>query len=272
MSEKASNAIKGKRVLITGGTKRLGGACARDLVSKGAHVIIHCNTSWEQAVQMAKELGEDFASAGGKAYAIKADLAKPEEAETLVEKAVMLAGPLDILINNASIYPECTILDMTIEDLFSNITVNAFSPLVLSRCFAQRFMEKTGHAKSEQRGPQQHRGVIINFLDSRICEYDRLHAAYHTSKRMLADFTRMCALEFAPGVRVCGVAPGLILPPEGKDDGYFRQFYNRIPLSSHGSVEDITSAVRFLIESSFITGQILYADGGAFMKGNTYGF
>ncbi|MBN1525847.1 MAG: SDR family oxidoreductase [Spirochaetales bacterium] len=244
--------IKNKRVLITGGAKRLGAACARDLASKGAHIVLHYNTSKEPALKLAEELKEN----GITVHCIQTDLTNPGQAEKLVDKVNGLAGPIDILLNNASIYPASTIQKMSHLELFANINVNAFSPLCLSRAFAA----------------QTNDGVIINFLDTRIVEYDKLHAAYHLSKRMLAALTRMCALEFAPAVRVNGIAPGLILPPEGKDESYFEQYYDRIPLHAHGSLEDITRTIVFFIESTFITGEIVFVDGGAFMKGNTYGF
>ena len=79
---------------------------------------------------------------------------------------------------------------------------------------------------------------------------------------MLESFTRFMALEFAPRVRVNGVAPGLILPPPGKDDRYMEDLARRLPLNRHGDVSDIADAVMFLITSEFITGQVVHVDGG----------
>ncbi len=144
---------------------------------------------------------------------------------------------------------------MSENDLFTNITVNAFAPLVVSRDFAKQCAE----------------GAIVNLLDTRIVEYDRAHAAYHVSKRLFADFTRMTALEFAPRVRVNAVAPGLILPPEGKGEDYFFARVKEVPLGRHGAPEDVARAVIFLLESPFVTGQVVFVDGGQRLKGDMYG-
>ena len=139
--------------------------------------------------------------------------------------------------------------------MFSNIRINTLAPLLLSRSFAK----------------QTKQGVIINFLDSRIVEYDAQHAAYHISKRSLFTITRMLALEFAPSIRVNAVAPGLILPPEGKDINYLKEHAQNNPLKCYGDPQDIADAVLFLIRSSFITGQVIFVDGGYHIKGCTYG-
>jgi pteridine reductase len=103
-------------------------------------------------------------------------------------------------------------------------------------------------------------------------EYDRAHAAYHVSKRLLADFTRMTALEFAPAVRVNAVAPGLVLAPEGEGAGYFAGRVKDVPLGRHGEPGDVARAVVFLLASPFVTGEVLFVDGGQRLKGDMYGF
>jgi pteridine reductase len=113
--------------------------------------------------------------------------------------------------------------------------------------------------------------VIINMLDSRITDYDRQHVAYAIAKRTLFTLTKMTALEFAPGVRVNGVAPGLILPPSGKDQSYLEQLKSTNPLNGIGTIEQILEAVRFLVDNEFITGQIIFVDGGRNLLSNTYG-
>ena len=84
---------------------------------------------------------------------------------------------------------------------------------------------------------------------------------------MLAKFTSMTALEFAPDISVNALAPGLILPPEGKDISYLEELASSVPLKRHGGPEDITDAVMFLLGSGYITGQVLYLDGGRHLGG-----
>ena len=124
--------------------------------------------------------------------------------------------------------------------------VNAWVPFILSRTFAERVG----------------RGKIINLHDSRLKGYDLAHAGYILSKHVLAAMTRMMALEFAPNVTVNAVAPGLILPPPDKDESYLQSLVHTVPLQRHGEPQDIADAVAFLIQSDFITGQVIYVDGG----------
>ncbi|NQV31372.1 MAG: SDR family oxidoreductase, partial [Phycisphaeraceae bacterium] len=130
-------------------------------------------------------------------------------------------------------------------------------PLALSRAFAAQGQLTSGH--------------IINMLDSRVQDYYKLHVPYHLSKRSLLALTRMLAIELAPGVAVNAVAPGLILAPEGKGDEYLQALAHTNPLNRSGGPQDICEAVLFLLRSEFITGQIIYVDGGRHMKGHMYG-
>ncbi|MCP4344092.1 MAG: SDR family oxidoreductase [Desulfobacterales bacterium] len=245
-----SFSIKNKTALITGAGKRIGRAAAIRLGAEGANIIIHYNTSRREAEEVAKLIRIQ----GREAWIIHADLAKPESAEELISRAAESAGPVDILVNNASIFPKSLLNTFTPDDLFRNININALSPFLISRSFSQQGRE----------------GVVINMLDAAVVDYDRRHAAYHVSKRILLTLTRMAALEYAPKVRVNGVAPGLILPPEGEDESYLRKLAPSNPLNRWGSPEGIADAVVFLAKSDFITGQVIFVDGGRFMKGDVY--
>jgi pteridine reductase len=132
--------------------------------------------------------------------------------------------------------------------------VNTFAPLVLGRAFIK----------------QKRVGAIVNFLDTRMTGYDRDHSAYQLSKLSLSSLTKMMALEFAPCVRVNAVAPGPILPPLGKDSAYMERLASTNPLHRIGNLGDVTGAVLFLLKSTYITGQVLYVDGGYHLKGQTY--
>lgn len=241
-----------KTALVTGASKRLGKATALALAGEGYNIVIHYNRSKEQAEQVRRHIADTYKV---QAWTVQAELNDNEQARSLIEQACALAGPIDVLVNNASIFPGNKLMDITEQDVFENIRVNALSPFEIGRSFYS----------------QTKAGVIINFLDTRIVEYDKLHAAYHISKRMFFTLTRMMALEFAPAVRVNAVAPGLILPPPGKDESFLKKYAKNNFLNTYGSVDDITSAVLFLIKSRFITGQVIFVDGGNHMKGYTYG-
>ncbi len=112
--------------------------------------------------------------------------------------------------------------------------------------------------------------MVVNFLDTMIRDYDKKHVPYHVSKKVLQDLTRMMAVEYAPKLRVNAVAPGLVLPPLGKDESYLERLKHTNPLQSYGSGEQIAHAVVFLLTNEFITGQCIYVDGGRNLRGAMY--
>ena len=238
--------LTGQTALITGAAKRLGRAMALALAEEGVNVVVHHGASRVEAEALCGELRE----LGVDAWTLRADLARREESETLIERARQVAGPLDILINNAAIFPPGTLRDITFDDVVANVQVNAWAPFALSRAFAE----------------QAQRGKIVNLLDSKLARYDWAHAAYILSKHMLAVLTRMTALEFAPGVTVNAVAPGLVLPPQGEDESYLERVAPMLPLRRHGAPTDVAEAALFLLKSDFITGQVIYVDGGAHLR------
>ncbi|HOK55087.1 MAG TPA: SDR family oxidoreductase, partial [Armatimonadota bacterium] len=229
--------MKGKTALITGAAKRIGRATALALADEGVNIAIHYNTSEGEAKNLALELE----SCGVKAWTIQADFDVQEQYETLIERTLELTGSLDILVNNASIFPFEKLEDVTLDSLIKNMEVNAWVPFVLSRSFK----ELVG------------KGKIINLEDSRTSGYDWSHIGYIMSKHVLAAFTRYTALAYAPDITVNAVAPGLILPPPGKDQSYLDRLVGTVPLKRHGEAEDIAEAVVFLAKSSFITGEVI---------------
>jgi pteridine reductase len=234
--------LTAKTALITGAGKRLGREIALTLAAEGVGTVLHHNRS----VREADELREEISRQGVPAWTVAGNLADPETAEDLLARAVDVAGPLDILINNASVFDPGNLEQMAFEDLRLNTAINAWAPFVLSRAFAA----------------QKRSGVIINLLDSRLRGYDFGHVAYILSKHLLEVLTRMSALEWAPQVRVNAVAPGLVLPPPGRDNTYLEGLAASLPLRRHGRARDVAQAALFLIRSEFITGQVIYVDGG----------
>jgi pteridine reductase len=234
--------LRKKTALITGAAKRVGRSLAIELAKQGTNIVIHYNTSETEA----NTLRRDLIDLGVNAFLIKADLADPNSSSKLIEGALADAGELDILINTASVFTVKSIQDSDIADLNTVLMVNAWTPFTLSKVFAQ----KVGH------------GRIINFLDTRIKGYDLDRFPYYLSKRMLEILTRSLALKLSPNITVNAVAPGLILPPAGKDVNYLKKLKHTVPLKMHGSVSDVVNAVLFLLRSDFITGQVIYVDGG----------
>ena len=247
--------LKDKRALITGGAKRLGREVALALAEDGVHIAVHFNTSREPA----EELSAELEGLGVRAFPVQGDLSDPGSVEPVLHTAWKRLGGVDLLVNNASNFPSGTLDEMALQDLLSNITVNAWAPFLLSRAFWRKI-----------RGTV-HRGSVVNLLDTRLVGGDLAHAPYHLSKAMLAELTTLMALEFAPELQVNGVAPGAVLPPEGLDEAYLESLTSSLPLKRRGYPGDIAQAVHFLLNASFVTGQVIFVDGGRHIRmgGNT---
>lgn len=243
--------LQGKTALVTGAARRLGRAACLALGRRGANVAVHYNRSAEAAEEVVHELE----ALGVRACPLQANLADPEAAASVLHSLPKGLPPLDILVNNASIFDEARFCNLGYEALDVNVRVNALAPVILARVLASQ--GRPGH--------------VVNLLDCRIADYDKDHVPYHLSKRMLADLTRIMAVEFAPAIQVNAVAPGLILPPEGKDENYLESLVHTNPLNRYGGPEDIVDAVLFLLQSRFITGQTIYVDGGRNLRGSMYG-
>jgi len=244
--EVVARRLEGKSALVTGAARRIGRAISLALAREGANVAVHYSSSEREVAELAAEI-ESF---GVQAVALRADLSDPDELAGLVDRAREALGAIEILVNNASIFPSDTLETVDLEGLERNLEINAWAPLVLTRAFA---------AQSE-------RGHVINLLDSRVSGFDHTHAAYIFSKHVLSAITRTTALELAPGIAVNGIAPGLILPPAGKDEEYVDRLAQTVPLKRRGSPEDIAAAAVFLATSEFVTGETIYVDGGRHLK------
>jgi len=244
------NRLQGRTALITGAAKRLGRAMALALAGQGANVVVH----YHRSDRAAADVCEEVRRLGVSAWPIQGDLSDAQQARGVFEEAKSQAGSIDILVNSASRFDKDTLWTANDESLSRNLRLHAAAPLVLAREMAQQ--ERSGH--------------IVNLLDTRVTVYDREHASYHISKRMLLTLTQMLALELAPFIAVNAIAPGLILPPEGQDESYLQRLAHVNPLHRHGDSADVTEALLFLVGSRFVTGQVIYVDGGYHMKGHLY--
>lgn len=241
--------LHGRVALVTGGAARIGAAIARALAAAGADVVVHHHRSAGAAQDLANELRRH----GVRAATVAGDLANPKDRAGLLAAAGKASGrPIDLLVNNASTYPERRLGDLTWTNLQGDLALNAWAPLELSLAFAQQ-VPKEG-------------GSIVNLLDARIVDDDRRHAGYWLAKRMLADMTRLAALELAPRVTVNGVAPGPALAPPGtpeaKAQALLAGLRARLPLRRTPTPDDVALAVVHLASSPAVTGQVLFVDGG----------
>jgi pteridine reductase len=238
-----NDSLRGKTAVVTGAARRIGRAVSIALGEAGANVVIHDHQSLRGECE---NLCDEMDHLGVKTWIVTADFQDPSDSASLIDRALKVAGNLEMLVNSAAIFEGDTLRDADFKNLMNHMQINAWSPLILIR----EFSRLVG------------RGKIINLLDTRISGYDWKHVSYILSKHALHILTKMTALEFAPGITVNAVAPGLILPPPGKDVAYLDELAATVPLKRHGGTGDIVDAVLFLLRSDFITGQVIYVDGG----------
>jgi NAD(P)-dependent dehydrogenase (short-subunit alcohol dehydrogenase family) len=228
--------------LVTGAGVRIGRAIALALADAGMNLLVHYRRSEGEAAEVCR-LAEQR---GVRAWPIAADFDDPQAASRLIDRAVATAGSLDVLVNSAAVFPPDDLRSMTFDHLMAALRVNAWTAFALSRVFAERVG----------------RGRIVNMLDTRIVDVDWNHVSYILSKQVLFELTKMMALDFAPDITVNAVAPGLILPPPGQTQEYLEKRKETVPLRRFGSPEQIARAVVFLAQSDFITGEVIFVDGG----------
>ena len=241
--------VRGKRALITGGARRLGRDCALALAARGVDIILHYNHSEAEA----RRTEEQIRSLGAACRIYRQDLQDSEQSIAFV-RSLMKQHDIQILVNSASVFPADTLPEITPDSLLYNLSVNAYAPFFLARELAE-------NGKLTD---------IVNFLDTRITGPDTAHASYHISKRMLHTMTMMLAEELAPQVRVNAIAPGPVLLPEGASSQLAERLKDQVPLQAIGAPEDVTEALLYLLQSSYVTGQVLYIDGGMHIRGNRY--
>lgn len=227
--------------LVTGTAVRIGRAIAQALAEAGYDLALHYSRSGQEAEDLATQLRNTDCSC----ELFRADLADTKQMCELLPAVLDCFSRLNLLVNNASIFENAS-LRKTELDLFDrHMTVNIKAPLFLSRDFAN--LVGKGH--------------IINILDQRVRKVDKDYMAYTLSKKALANFTLMAAKELAPGIRVNGIAPGYILPPADTEPSDQR-VVGKIPLQCQGELDNVVHAVKYLIKNPFVTGEILYVDGG----------
>jgi len=236
-------AVKGKNILITGASKRIGKTLALNLAKEGANILIHYNSSKIEA----ENLKEELIKLGVSAEIFKADLKNLDEVQNLIKFSLERFSKIDILINNASIYFETTLEEIDEEtlDLFYSIHIKA--PFFLSKELG-KVMYKNKY------------GRIINIIDYAPLRPYKNFAPYIITKGGLLTLTKVFAKEFAPHVLVNGILPGPIVPAEGIDNKL--KPLEKTVLKKWAGEKEIFKAVKYLIETEFTTGAVLPVEGG----------
>jgi pteridine reductase len=236
-----------KTALVTGAAARIGASISRHLHDRGCDVLLHCNSSVDQAKKLALELNERRADSVSVA---QADLSTPGGIDDLAAALREMSGRLDVLVNNASRFYVTRIGDTRAWQWDDLVNSNLRGPYFLVQALLPE-LETAG-------------GAVINIVDIHAERPMPDHGVYCISKAGLAMMTKAMAAELGPAIRVNGVSPGAILWPEQEmDDGERQSILDRTVMRRAGEAADIATAVTFLaLDAPYVTGQILAIDGG----------
>jgi pteridine reductase len=228
--------------LVTGSAKRIGRAICQSLVKLGYRIALHYYRSFEDAKKLAAEIRQE----GGRVELFPCDLSNENTTSQLIDQIHSSCPDLNLLINNASVFHKSNLKTGDLKSFHQHFDTNFKAPYILTRDFAQYC--QNGH--------------IINILDTHIVQNKTNYFTYLLSKKALAELTKMAALQLAPDIRVNAIAPGLILQPKREPSEYLNRLAQKIPLKEKGDISQITKSVEFLIENTYLTGQIIFNDGG----------
>jgi 3-oxoacyl-[acyl-carrier protein] reductase len=238
-----------RTAIVTGASKGIGAAVARQLASDGFQTIVNFSSSAAEA----QEVVTAIEKAGGRAKAVAGNVADPAAMRTLFDRAEAEFGPVDVLVNNAGIAKTTLLADVTDEDYQRHIAVNL-----------------TGTFNGMREGAKRVRdgGRIINFSTSIIGTYLPTYGVYAATKAAVEAMTHVLAKELGSRkVTVNAVAPGPVATElflTGKSDELIQRLTKDIPLGRLGEPDDIARVVSFLAspESGWINGQVIKANGG----------
>jgi NAD(P)-dependent dehydrogenase (short-subunit alcohol dehydrogenase family) len=245
-----ANGNEGPRTaIVTGGARRIGAALCRALAADGWHLLIHCSASEREAAALAAELGNS--------KMVSADLADPGAAATIIAALDGLPPPR-LLVNNAARFAYDAADDFTAAQWDEHQAVNVRAPALLSQAFAKAVGLATAGAE-----PAAGHGLIVNLLDAKLLQPNPDFFSYTVSKMALAGLTELLARAYGPrGMRVCGIAPAVTLRSGAQTAANFEAVHTLNPIGRGVMTEDIVEALRFIVRSPTLTGQIITLDGG----------
>jgi 3-oxoacyl-[acyl-carrier protein] reductase len=247
-----SERLKDQVALVTGASRGIGKAIALALAAEGASVVVNYTSSQDAA----QALVETIVKAGGKALAIKADVAQPEQVEALVKETLAQLGRIDILVNNAGITRDTLLLRMKLEDWQAVINLNLTGVFLCTQAVSKSMLK-------------QRSGKIINIASVAGQMGNPGQANYSAAKAGVIGLTKTLAKEFASrGITVNAVAPGFI-ETDMTEGLKAEEILKIIPLGRYGKPEEIAGMVAFLASdpaANYITGQIFNVDGGMVMS------
>jgi meso-butanediol dehydrogenase / (S,S)-butanediol dehydrogenase / diacetyl reductase len=237
--------LQNKRVLITGGASGIGAATAGRFLEEGAKVVVLDRDERGRA-----EIQRQLPQLSG---TVAADVANLQQVKSAFAQAVQLMGAVDVLINNAGISIRHKFLDITPEEWDKTMAVNLTGVFYVAQTAARHMWDRGS-------------GVILQTASTNGIVGQPFYADYNATKAGVIELTKTMALELAPKVRVCAIAPGYVLTPMQRaeyTDEMLEQVNRKIPLRRHAQPDEIAALFAYLAsdDASYITGQVFTCDG-----------
>ncbi|RVC17582.1 SDR family oxidoreductase, partial [Mesorhizobium sp. M7A.F.Ca.AU.001.01.1.1] len=237
---------------VTGGARRIGRAIVEDLAAHGFAVAIHCNRSRSEADALAAEI----IAGGGRAAVVAADLTDMDAIDDLIGEAQAALGPLSLLVNNASLFEDDSVLDFDWRAWDRHFAVHVKAPALLAQNFARAL-------------PAGQEGLIVNMIDQRVWRPTPRYFSYALSKSTLWTATQMMAQALGPRVRVNAIGPGPTLKNARQDDSDFAAQVDGLILKRGPELPEFGATIRYLWEARSVTGQMIALDGGQHLAWQT---
>jgi len=231
--------------VVTGAGRRLGREIALAMAARGCSVLVHHRNS----ASAAADLVQDLQRSGVAATAVQADFQHPASAAAAVFSAAATLGEVRFLINSAAVFEDRSLGDIDETHCSEHISVNLLAPLFLTQHFTRLL-------------PDTSSGHVINILDWRALRPRKGWLVYTATKAALAAATKTLALQLAPRIQINAIAPGAILPPTDRPDWHTQRAADAIPLQRTGTPAELIRALNFLLDSTFVTGEVLHVSGG----------
>lgn len=232
-----------RTAFVSGAAKRIGRAVALHFAAQGWDIAAHHRDSEAEA----EEVKAQIEALGRRCRLFQADFADPETIEPLCEAVCAELGPPSLIVNTASAFLRDQSGSADIAQFQLQMTVNALHPVLVSEGFARRSAQPM---------------LIVNFLDQKIKNFSRDYFTYTLSKVALEAATKIHAFSLRRNIRVCGVAPGIVLPSGGQSWEEFEAMARRNPSGAIPTLEEICETIDLMLRSGSLNGTIVYLDGG----------
>ena len=225
--------------LVTGAAHRLGKSFALTLARHGFDIVLHYHRSLDAALQTKAEIE----SLSRRVTLAQADLTDPAQIQSLLSAF----QSLDVLVNSAAFMPSGNVDALSLENWDKSLDLNLRAPFLLAQECAKKMTNG---------------GLIVNITDVGAQKAWSRYPSYTVSKAALESLTKILARALAPKIRVNAIAPGFVLPSDIVPAEEWERLINRIPLKRPARIEEISSALEFLVQNEYITGQTIVVDGG----------